>query len=350
MAEVHLNRQPAVYISYSWIDDFDQAQNRWGRVPDPCARELADRLRNDGVDVRLDVYFRDGLYGFSPPQPIPGDPRDPWFVWLAQQIAEADSVLLFCTPDYAHPNPEHRRYHGEWSDWSQLDESTRIARQYDVPGRWWDWYAINRESSDRPQKFIPIGLGHYHRDQMPPIILRATYIDLATEAGYDTLLRRILHVWHERVPRQGIFISYAHKDDDHWLQTLRVHLSWLERKHGVEIWSDQNIEPGDKWHRSIQAALNRAKVAVLLVSPDFLNSDYIANDELRKMLQAAESDGMKIFWIPVRPSSYTHSPISEFQSAHAPEKPLSSLPAPEQDQAFVAIAEKLAATLGLVAR
>jgi TIR domain len=347
--EVPLNRQPVVYISYSWIDEFDPIQQRWGRVPDPRARELADRLREDGVDVRLDVYFLNGLHGFSPPQPIPGETKDPWLAWSAQQIAEADSVLLFCTPEYARCDPSHRRYAGEWSDWSQLDERTRISQQYNVPARWWDWYAINQESSNRPQKFVPIGLGHYHRDQMPPIIRGASYIDLAIEAGYDTLLRRILRVWHERVPRQGIFISYAHKDDEHWLQTLGAHLSWLERKHDVEIWSDRNIQPGEKWRRSIQAALHCAKVALLLVSPDFLNSDYITNSELPKMLQAAESDGMTIFWIPVRPSSYKHSPISEFQSAHTPEKPLSTLSAPEQDQAFVAIGEKLAATLGFVA-
>lgn len=284
MDQVLLNRQPVVYISYSWIDEFDQERNRWGRVPDPRVRELADRLRDDGVDVRLDVYFLKGLHGFSQPQSVPGDAQDPWLAWSAQQIAEADSVLLYCTPAYADSDPAHRRYAGEWSDWSQLDQRARIAQQYDVPARWWDWYAIDREYSDRPQKFIPIGLGHYHRDQMPPIAFRASYIDLATESGYDTLVRRILQVWHERVPRHGIFISYAHKDDDQWLQTLRIHLSWLEREHGVEIWSDQNIQPGEKWRRSIQAALHRAKVSVLLVSPDFLNSDFITNNELPKML------------------------------------------------------------------
>jgi hypothetical protein len=257
-------------------------------------------------------------------------------------------VLLYCTPEYARSDPAQRSYAGEWSDWSQLDERVRIAQQHDVPARWWDWYAIKREYSDQPQKFIPCGGGHYHRDQMPPVARGASYINLATEAGYDTLVRRILQVWHQRVPRRGIFISYAHKDDDHWLKTLRIHLSWLERKHSVEIWSDQNIHPGEKWRSSIQAALHRARVGILLVSPDFLNSDFVTNNELPNMLQAAESDGMTIFWIPVRPSSYRHSPISAFQSAHTPQRPLSSLPSSEQDQAFVTITEKLAVALGLV--
>jgi len=350
MADTQLNRRPVVFISYSWTDEFDAVRKRWGRVPDPRVRELADRLRGDGIDVRLDVYFLDGLHGFSQPQPVPDKPMDSWLIWAAQQIADADSVLLFCTPEYAFSDPSARKYKGEWYEWSRLDESSRVDRQHDVPARWWDWYAINQEWSGRPQKFIPIGPGHYHRDQMPPVIQGASYLNLATESGYETLLGRILRVWHERVPRQGIFISYAHKDDEHWLQTLRTHLSWLERKHGVEIWTDQNIQPGEKWRSSIQAALHRARVGILLVSPDFLSSEFIANDELPRMLRAAESDGMTIFWIPVRASSYRDSPIGEFQSPHPPEKPLSALPAAEQDQALVAIGEKLAAILDLAAQ
>jgi hypothetical protein len=346
MAGVGLDRQPVVFISYSWIDQFDKAQNRWGRAPDPRVRELADRLRDNGVDVRLDVYFHHELHGFSRPKPTPGESLDPWLRWSGQQIAEADCVLAFCTPEYAYSDPAQ----GEWSSWSQLDEGFRIDHQYDVPARWWDWHAIHRERSERPEVLVPIGLGHYHRDQIPSIMHDASYVDLSTDAGFDTVLRYILRVWHEREPRQGVFISYAHRDDDHWLQTLRTHLAWLEHNHGIEIWSDRNIRPGEKWRGSIQAALHRAKVAILLVSPDFLNSDFIASSELPKMLQAAESDGMTIFWIPVRPSAYKHSPISEFQSAHAADKPLSSLSDSERDQAFVAIGEKLATALGLDGR
>src|SRR5262245_7215903 len=71
-----LNTQPVVFISYSWVDKFDKTRNRWGRAADPRARELADRLRDNGMDVRLDVYFLEGLHGFSQPEPVPGDPQD----------------------------------------------------------------------------------------------------------------------------------------------------------------------------------------------------------------------------------------------------------------------------------
>lgn len=336
--------RPIVYISYRWIDVFDQG--RPARAPDPRARELADRLRESGVDVRLDIYFRDSLHGFRPPQRVAGDPKDPWLAWSAQQIADADAVLLFCTPEYAGSDPDGGARQGEWWNWCQLDEATRIGTR--VPALWWDWYVIARESSDRPQKFIPIGSGRYHGDQIPAFVRGASYINLSEDGGFDALLRRIRQVWRERSPRQGVFISYAHKDDQSWLDTLFSHLSWLQRDHGTEIWSDRDIAPGAKWHETIQAALDRAKVAVLLVSPAFLASSYITSNELPKMLQAAESDGMTIFWIPVRPSAYKRSPIGEFQSAHAPDKPLSGLSGAERDQAFVDIGEKLAKALGTI--
>jgi len=335
--------QPIAYISYRWIDVFDQG--RQGRAPDPRARELADRLRSMGVDVRLDLYFRDSLHGFQPPQPVARDPRDPWLVWSAQQIAESDAVLMFCTPEYAASDPDRGAPHGEWWDWYGLDEATRIKSR--VPALWWDWYAIARECTERPQKFIPIGIGPYHSDQIPAFVRGASYIDVSNETGVDALLRRIRQVWRERVPRQGVFVSYAHKDDQLWLDMLISHLSWLRRDHGIEIWSDRDIAPGAKWHETIQNALDRAKVAVLLVSPDFLASPYITSNELPKMLQAAESEGMTIFWIPVRPSAYRHSPIGAFQAAHAPDKPLSGLSDSDRDQALVEIGEKLAKAIGL---
>ena len=335
--------KPIIYISYRWIDVFDQG--RRARAPDPRARELADRLRSMGMDVRLDIYFRDSLHGFRPPQRVAGDLRDPWLAWSARQIAESDAVLMFCTPEYAASDDDCGARPGKWWNWCQLDEPTRIVTR--VPALWWDWYAIAGQFTERPQKFIPIGIGHYHGDQIPEFVRGASYINVSDEAGFDALFRRVRQVWRERVPRKGVFISYAHKDDQHWLDTLLSHLSLLQRQHGIEIWTDRNIEVGARWHETIQSELDRAKVAVLLVSPDFLASNYIANDELPKMLQAAESEGMTIFWIPLRPSAYKHSPIAAFQSAHSPARPLSGLSDPDLDQAFVDIGEKLAKTIGI---
>ena len=182
---------------------------------------------------------------------------------------------------------------------------------------------------------------------MPPVAQGASYIDISASGGIETALRRVREVWHERVPRKGVFVSYAHKDDESWLKSLLTNFSWLQRNHAVEIWTDQEIVPGAKWHEEIQVALQNAKAAVLLVTPDFLNSDYVLNNELPQLLQDAESEELTVFWIPVRPSSYRHSPIAAFQAAWPPEKALSSLSPSELDQALVNIGEKLFDALGL---
>lgn len=335
--------RPIVYISYRWLDVMDPGCP--SRAPDPGARKLADKLREHGVDVRFDLYFRDSLHGFAPPQPVAGNPQDPWLIWSQQQIAEADAVLMYCTSEYAGTDPDRGARPGSWWNWAQLDEEDRIAAR--VPALWWDWLAIARECSDRPQKFIPIGMSPYHSDQIPAFIRGASYLNLSDEGAFDALLRRIRQVWRERVPRRGVFISYAHKDDQSWLDNLLSHLSWIKRQYNVEFWTDRDIEPGDAWHEEIQVALDRAKVAVMLVSPEFLASSYITSNELPKMLEAAGADGMKIFWIPVKPSAYKHSPLAKFQAAHLTDKPLASLRGAARDQAYVDIGERLAKVLGV---
>lgn len=337
--------RPIIYISYRWVDTVHEG--RQARAPDPRGLEIADRLRESGVDVRFDRYFHENRYGYKAPQRVAADPRDPWLIWSTSQVAAADVVLMLCVPGYIEADPDHGAPYGEWGRWNRLDEPVRIETR--APSLWWDWHAIAKETDSRPQKFIPVGFGPYHADQIPIFVRGASYINLSEKGAYDALLRRIREVWHEREPRRGVFISYAHNDDEKWLESLLTHLSWLSRQHGVEFWTDKKIEAGAKWHDSIQAALDRAKVAILLVSPDFLNSSYIQTHELPDMLEAAEGEGMTIFWIPLRPSSYKNSPIAKFQAAHSPDKPLSGLRGAGRDSAFVEIGDKLAKVLGVSA-
>jgi internalin A len=86
---------------------------------------------------------------------------------------------------------------------------------------------------------------------------------------------------------------------------------------------------------------------VLLVTPAFLASEYVVNHELPDMLRAARSEGLTIFWIPVKDSSYDQSDIGGFQAAHPPDKPLSHLVGANRDRALVNIVKKLTEALGL---
>ena len=85
-----------------------------------------------------------------------------------------------------------------------------------------------------------------------------------------------------------------------------------------------------------------AKVAVLLVSPEFLGSEFIQNDELPSLLNAEKSADLKVIWFPIKASVVDQTPIIEYQAAINPRKPLNGMRTPEQDEALVRIARMIA--------
>lgn len=145
-----------------------------------------------------------------------------------------------------------------------------------------------------------------------------------------------------RLPHQrtDVFISYSHKDK-RWLDQLRTMLSPLVRMGAITIWDDTQIKGGDKWYDEIKKALDTARVAVLLVSPDFLASDFVAKHELPDLLKAAEQEGLTILWVAVRYSMYNDTAIAEYQAANNPAKPLSTLTSAKRDAEFKNICEQI---------
>jgi hypothetical protein len=141
----------------------------------------------------------------------------------------------------------------------------------------------------------------------------------------------------QTVMRDKVFICYSHEDME-WFDMLATHLKPYIRT-GLQVWSDKRIKSGDQWKKEIQQALETARVAVLLVTPNFMASEFIDEDELPPILEAAD-DELTIIWIPVRKSAvHKNEKIVKYQAAGglSPEKTLSNLLQHEQDNALVQI-------------
>jgi hypothetical protein len=88
--------------------------------------------------------------------------------------------------------------------------------------------------------------------------------------------------------------------------------------------------------------LARAQVALLLVSPDFLASDFIRRQELPCLLEAAQNDGLKILWVPLLPCSWKRfRQIEQYQAVIPVDKTLAEMGEVERDRAMVAITDQI---------
>jgi hypothetical protein len=113
--------------------------------------------------------------------------------------------------------------------------------------------------------------------------------------------------------RTGAFISYSHKDKE-YLERLRVHLRAYERAGALNVWDDTKIAVGARWREEIRRALEAARVAILLISADFLASDFIADNELPPLLAAAQEEGAVVIPIILKHCAFEDSELGQFQA------------------------------------
>lgn len=149
--------------------------------------------------------------------------------------------------------------------------------------------------------------------------------------------------------RNKIFICYSHKDTK-WLKEIKIHLKALKNQFKdieMDVWDDTRIEAGSKWNEKINYALDTAKIALLLISTNFLASDFIHKVEVPHLLKAAEENKTVILLLIIGHSLFDHNEdLSEFQTVNAPDKPLCDLKKGERDKVLVYLAERIKEILG----
>jgi hypothetical protein len=134
-----------------------------------------------------------------------------------------------------------------------------------------------------------------------------------------------------------IFISYSHKDKK-FLGELQRHLKPFERSTKISSWSDEQIQPGSRFLEEIKNRLAESRAIVMLVTKDFLASEFIHEHEFHPALKKAQAGGARIVWVLVRDCSYKETPLKDYQAAISPAKPLAQMKA-ERDGAWVKVCE-----------
>jgi hypothetical protein len=132
-----------------------------------------------------------------------------------------------------------------------------------------------------------------------------------------------------------IFFCYAHEDEA-LLKKLKTHLRPLQRQGLIDVWYDRDISAGTEWEREIKQHLNEAKIILLLVSPDFMDSDYCYGVEMQRALERHRRGEARVIPVIVR-HVYWQGILGTLQALPTDAKPVRSWA--DVDEAFYNVAE-----------
>ncbi len=120
-----------------------------------------------------------------------------------------------------------------------------------------------------------------------------------------------------------VFCCYSHADEV-WLRKLEDHLSPLRQQGLISLWHDRLIAPGVNWARTIDTHLETASIILLLVSADFLASEYCYSVEMKRALEREAAGEARVVPILVRPVDWKGTPFAHLQALPTNAKPLST--------------------------
>jgi hypothetical protein len=144
-------------------------------------------------------------------------------------------------------------------------------------------------------------------------------------------------------PAIEVFFSYAHEDES-LRDKLAKHLKLLERQGVIQGWHDRQILPGTEWQGQLDRHLETAQIILLLISADFLASDYCYDIEMKRALERHEAGDARVIPIILRPvDNWDQSPFGKLQALPKGGKPITRWP--NEDEAFANVAQGIRAVV-----
>jgi hypothetical protein len=136
----------------------------------------------------------------------------------------------------------------------------------------------------------------------------------------------------------SLFYSYSYEDEA-LRDQLEKHLRQLQRQGLISAWHDGKILPGGTWAREVEMHLETASIILLLVSPDFLASDYCYDIQMQHALERHERGETHVVPVILRPCDWLHSPLKDLQCLPRDGKPVTQWQ--DLDEAIHAITQGL---------
>lgn len=142
----------------------------------------------------------------------------------------------------------------------------------------------------------------------------------------------------------NVFIAYSREDERYKTKIIK-HLSVLKRNRKIQNWHDGLIQPGTRWEDQITSNLENAKIILLLISVDFLASDYCYEKEMQIALNRHKQKQAIVIPIIVRPCDWKDSPIGKLQAIPKDGIPLSSNVWSPEDEGYLDATNRLKAVI-----
>ena len=141
----------------------------------------------------------------------------------------------------------------------------------------------------------------------------------------------------------SIFVSYSHKDQV-LREELDTHLAMLKRQGVIDVWHDRRIRAGEAIDQAIDAALERAQVILLLVSPDFIASDYCYEREMARAMERHQAGEARVLPIILRPCEWHPAPFGQLMAL--PNDGKAVVKWPTLDDAFLDVVKGIRQAVG----
>ena len=143
-----------------------------------------------------------------------------------------------------------------------------------------------------------------------------------------------------------VFFSYSHADEA-LRNELEKHLSVLRREDVITTWHDRRIGPGEELHGQINDQLNAADIVLLLVSADFLASDYCYDVEMMRAMERHERGEVRVIPVILRPCDWHGAPFGGLMAVPPDGKPVTKHAS--LDDGFIAVVQAIRQTVGRAA-